>query len=118
MYSVAQSCPIFVTLWTIALQALLSMGFPRQKYWSGLPSSPPGDLHDPETDPTSLQPPSLAGGLFTNVPPLEAPAEGLVHASPADGYGSPSCSLWLQHSKFPLLSRDRPRPCIHVLLLF
>ena len=70
-----------VTLWTVACQALLSMGFPRQEYWSELPCSP-GDLHDPETDPTSLAPPSLAGGFLTNVPPLEAPAEGLLHASP------------------------------------
>ena len=33
---------LFVTPWTVARQALLSMGFPRQKYWSGLPFSPPG----------------------------------------------------------------------------
>ena len=30
--------------WTVAHQAPLSMGFPRQEYWSGLPCSPPGDL--------------------------------------------------------------------------
>ena len=35
---VAKSCPILVTPWTIACQAPLSMGFPRQEYWSGLPS--------------------------------------------------------------------------------
>ena len=29
--------PLFATLWTVALQAPLSMGFPRQEYWSGLP---------------------------------------------------------------------------------
>ena len=33
-----------MTLWTVAHQALLSVGFPRQEYWSGLPFSPPGDL--------------------------------------------------------------------------
>ena len=33
-----------LTLWTVAHQAPLSMGFPRQKYWSGLPFPPPGDL--------------------------------------------------------------------------
>ena len=37
---------LFATLWTVALQAPLSMGFPRQKYWSGLPFPPPGDLPD------------------------------------------------------------------------
>ena len=37
----------FGTPWTVALQAPLSMGFPRQEYWSGLPSPPPpGDLPD------------------------------------------------------------------------
>ena len=38
------SCiPLFVTPWTVALQALLSMKFSKQEYWSGLPSSPLGD---------------------------------------------------------------------------
>ena len=32
------------TLWTVAHQVPLSMGFSRQEYWSGLPSPPPGDL--------------------------------------------------------------------------
>ena len=44
---VAQSCPtlLFVTPWTAAYQAPLSMGFSRQEYWSGLPfpSSRPRD---------------------------------------------------------------------------
>ena len=35
---------LFATLWTVAYQALLSMGFSRQEYWSGLPCPPPGDL--------------------------------------------------------------------------
>ena len=35
------------TLWTVACQAPLSMGFSRQEYWSGLPCTPPGDLPDP-----------------------------------------------------------------------
>ena len=50
--SVAQSC-LFATLWTVALQAPLSMGLSRQEYWSGLPLPPPGDLLDPEIKPTS-----------------------------------------------------------------
>ena len=37
----------FVTLWTVARQALLSMGLYRQEYWSRLPCPPPGDLPDP-----------------------------------------------------------------------
>ena len=38
---------LFETPWTVAHQAPWSMGFSRQKYWSGLPCPPPGDLPDP-----------------------------------------------------------------------
>ena len=46
--------PLFVTPWTIACQALLSMGFSRQEYWSGLPFPSTGDLLDPGIKPGSL----------------------------------------------------------------
>ena len=39
--------PDFATLWTVACQASLSLGFSRQEYWSGLPFSSPGDLPNP-----------------------------------------------------------------------
>ena len=45
---------LFATLWTVARQAPLSMGFSRQEYWSGLPFPAPGDLHYPEVEPVSL----------------------------------------------------------------
>ena len=38
---------------------------PGQKYWDGLPCPPPGDLPNPEIEPASLMPPTLAGGFFT-----------------------------------------------------
>ena len=44
----------------------LSMGFPRQEYWSGLPFPYPEDLLTPGTEPES---PELAGGFFTTEPP-------------------------------------------------
>ena len=44
---------LFDTLWTIAHQAPLSLGFPRQEYWSGLPFPSPGDLSDPGIEPMS-----------------------------------------------------------------
>ena len=53
------------TLWTVACQTPLSIGFSRPEYWSELPSPPPGDLPDPATEPMSLTPPALAGGFFT-----------------------------------------------------
>ena len=39
---VAKSCPTLATLWTVARQAPLSVGFSRQEYWSGLPFDSPG----------------------------------------------------------------------------
>ena len=44
---------LFVTPWTVAHQASLSMGFSRQEYWSGLPFPSPGDIPDPEIKPRS-----------------------------------------------------------------
>ena len=44
---------VFVTPWTVAHQVLLSMGFPRQEYWSGSQCPPPGDLPDPGIELTS-----------------------------------------------------------------
>ena len=58
-----------MTPWTVACQALLSMGFPRQEYGSGLPFPSPGDLPDPGIEPTSLASPASAGGFFTVEPP-------------------------------------------------
>ena len=45
-----QSC-LFATLWTVACQPPLSIGFSRQEYWSGLPCPPLGDLPDPGIKP-------------------------------------------------------------------
>jgi len=50
---VSKSCLTLATSWTVALQAPLSMGFPRQEYWSGLPSPFPGDPPDPGIEPES-----------------------------------------------------------------
>ena len=55
----------FATPWTVARQAPLSMGFPRQEYWSGLPYPSPGDLPGPGIEPVA---PSLEGGFFTTKP--------------------------------------------------
>ena len=52
---------LFVIPWTLALQAPLSMGFPRQEYWSGLPFPSPGDLPDPGIELASPLSPELAG---------------------------------------------------------
>ena len=64
---------LFVTPWTVAHQAPLSMGCSRQKYWSGLPFPSPGDLPNPGIKPTTLECPMLAGGFFTTSTTWEAP---------------------------------------------
>ena len=56
----------FMTPWTVAHKAPLSMIFPRQEYWSGLSFPSPGDPPNPGTEPVSLV---LAGGFFTVEPP-------------------------------------------------
>ena len=57
---------LFVTLWTVARQAPLSMGFPRQQYWSELPFPSQGDLPNSKIKPESS---ALAGRLFITTPP-------------------------------------------------
>ena len=65
-YLVAQSCLTLCNPWTVACQAPLSVGFPRQEYQSGLPFPSPEDFPGPAMEPTS---PALAGGFFTTEPP-------------------------------------------------
>ena len=60
----------FVTPWSAARQAPLSMGFSRQEYWSELPFPPSGDLPDPGIKSGS---PALAGRFFTTEPPRKHP---------------------------------------------
>ena len=57
---------LFVTLWTVAYQAPLPMGFSRQEYWSGLPFPSPGDLPNPGIEPGS---PTLQADALTSEPP-------------------------------------------------
>ena len=56
----------FVTPWAAAHQAPLSMGFPRQEYWSGVPLPSPGDVPDPAIKHSSLTYRTLAGGLLVH----------------------------------------------------
>ena len=63
---VAKSCPTLGTPWTVACKVLLSLGFSRQEYWSGLPFPSPGDLPDPVIEAAF---PALAGGFFATEPP-------------------------------------------------
>ena len=72
---VTKLCPILGTPWTVACQVPLSMGFPRQEYWSGFPFPPPGDPPNAGIEPRSptLQEDSL---------PSEPPGKPNIHLSP------------------------------------
>ena len=63
---VTQRCSTLATPWTVALQTPLSMGFPRQEYWGGLPFPSPGDLPDPGIEPGS---PALQVNSLPTEPP-------------------------------------------------
>ena len=56
---------LVATVWTVAHQAPLSIGFSRQEYWSGLPCPSSGTLLHPGDKPASLRSPAWAGGFLT-----------------------------------------------------
>ena len=96
----------FVTPWPVARQAPLSMGFPRQEYWSVLQCPSPGHLSNPGIEPTS---PELAGGFFTAEPPGEALYLAVLFFSLwVLPYSLWSCGL--QHARLPCPSLS-PRLC-------
>ena len=69
LFSCSAMLDSFATRWTVSQQTPLSMEYPRQEYWSGLPLPPPGDLLHLGTKPPSLASPALAGRFLTTVPP-------------------------------------------------
>ena len=85
---------LFVTLWTVASQALLSMGFSGQEYWSGLPCPPPEDLPDPGIKSVSLMSPASAAGLFTTSATWKSPV-----------LGSKAFEMWFDHEARALMIR-------------
>ena len=90
---------LFATPWSVAHQAPLSMGFPRQEYWSELSCPPPGDLPNLRI---KLGSPALAGGFSTTEPP-----------------GSPVMKPFLMNSPFfflHLLFMSQIRPYCLVLI--
>ena len=63
---------VFVTPWTVAHQAPLSMGFSKQKYWTGWLVPSPEDFPNPEIELASFVSPALAGRLFITSTTCEA----------------------------------------------
>ena len=64
---------LYVTLWTVAHEAPLSMGYSRHEYWSGLPYPPPGGRSDPGIKPVSFMSLVSSGQFFTTSTTWEAP---------------------------------------------
>ena len=85
---------LFVTLWTVAHEAPLSMGFSRQEYWTRLPCPSSGNLPSPGIKPTSFLSPVLAGGFFTTSATCEAQANlTKIQISQQDARTSVSCGF-------------------------
>ena len=85
---------LFASLWTVTLQAPLSMGFSRQENWSGLPLTSPGDLLDPRIEPGSL---TLQEDSLLSEPPWKPTyahistyiSASMYDKSPGGGNGNP-----------------------------
>ena len=94
---------LFATLWTVAHQTPLSMGFSRQEYWSGLPFLSPGDLPNWGIKPASLLSPALASRFFTTAaakslqscPTLCDPIDGSPPGSPVSGIPQARTLEWV-----------------------
>ena len=87
-YQLCSHVQTFATLWTIAHQASLSMGFSRQEYWSGLPFPSSGDLPNP-----SIEPGSPALHLSQQGSPKETRAKGKSLDSRVGVHPLPQC-MW------------------------
>ena len=75
-YQVTSVVSLFVTFWTVAHQALLSMGFSRQEYWSGQSFPTLEDLPNPGIKSVSLESSAMASRFFTTSSIWEAPKDG------------------------------------------
>ena len=93
----AHLCLILCDLKDGSPPGFLSMGFPRQEYWSGLPVPPPWDLPNPGIKPTSLTSPVLADRFFTTEPPGKPPRRQVILIKSNLDYQFPFFSLNVGH---------------------
>ena len=91
-------------------QVLLSMGFSRQEYWSGLPCPPPGGLPDLGIEPIYLLSPAMAGRFFTQVPPIQRVTS---HFSIVEILDLKDLYVWRQRET----ERDIKRDCFNLFRL-
>ena len=90
---------LFVTPWTVARQAPLSMGCPREEYWSGQPFPFPGDLPDPGIGSASPVSPSLAGRFFFHRGTWKA--QSYINRAPSILFSPFTASVTKNFSHFP-----------------
>ena len=96
----------FVTPWTVAHQAPLSMGFPRQEYWNGLPFPFPGDLLNPGIE---VRSPTLWADSLPLDPPEKSKNAGVGSLSPLQGIFLTQESNWsLLHCRWILYQLNCP----------
>ena len=89
MLSCFSCVQLFATLWTVAHQAPLSMGFSRQEYWSGLPCPSPEDLPDLGTELASAASPALQEDSLPTEPPGKATTEEYTSLPSGAGFSAP-----------------------------
>ena len=108
----------------LVYQVPLSMEFPRQEQWSGLPCPPPGDLPNLGIKPTSLTSAALAGGFFTTEssgkPYSSGSVQSLSHVrlivTPWTAACQASLSITNSRSLLKLMSINSVRPSNHLIL--
>ena len=105
------------TPWTVARQAPLSMRFPRQEYWRGLPSPPLGDLPDSGIEPVSPASPAPAGGFFTTVPPGKPCRRPHSLWETDFGREHRDAQCWSPGFPIPALAASSENPSLHVNVL-
>ena len=98
---------LFATPRTEACHAPLSMEFPRQEFWSGLPFPSPGDLPDPGIEPVSPVAPALAGGFLRLVTPGKTYGHIICINSPRFQLPSPYCEILMGSHYLVCRSRDQ-----------
>ena len=109
---------LFVTPWTVAHQASLSMGFSRQEYWSGLSCPSPGDLPDPGIKPRS---PALQADSLPSLPQIQFNSvQSLSHVrlftTPWIAARQASLSITNSRSSPKLMSIESVKPSSHLIL--
>ena len=118
MFSVAYHVRLFVTLWTVARQVPLSVGFSRQEYWSRLPCPLPGDLSDAEITPGS---PALQADCLPPEPPgkpLLFPSLSFILLSLFQSQLKQHCWFWEDAWSLPITTLSYFHPSSHCICLF